>query len=120
MKRAELEFMQKWLGWLGPDHPQRAQAIDALFEQRTATIWSTCYADISTIRQETAMDRARRTSGAAAVIIAASRKNDRRQTRSGDPKAPGTASAATAAAAVSSARSEPHPVTAPSPAGQQQ
>ena len=75
MKRAELEFVQKWLAWLGPNHPQRVQAIDALFEQRTATIWSTCYADISTIRQETAMDRARKTGGAAAVIIAASRKN---------------------------------------------
>jgi type IV secretion system protein VirD4 len=26
-------------------------AIDALFEQRTATIWSTCYADLTTTRQ---------------------------------------------------------------------
>jgi type IV secretion system protein VirD4 len=29
----------------------RMSAIDALFEQRTATIWSTCYADLTTTRQ---------------------------------------------------------------------
>ncbi len=51
MRRADLDATQKWLGSLGPNHTQRIKAIDALFEQRTATIWSTCYADISTIRQ---------------------------------------------------------------------
>ena len=51
MRYAEIESVQKWLAWLGPNHIQRIKAIDALFEQRTATIWSTCYADISSIRQ---------------------------------------------------------------------
>jgi len=32
--------MRKWLSWLGPNHLQRIRAIDALFEQRNATIWS--------------------------------------------------------------------------------
>ena len=74
MRQAEFESMQKWLAWLGPNHMQRIKAIDALFEQRTATISSTCYADISTVRQETAMDRARNTSGVAALVVAATRK----------------------------------------------
>ena len=51
MQYAEIESMRKWLAWLGPNHMERTRAIDALFEQRTATIWSTCYADISSIRQ---------------------------------------------------------------------
>jgi len=48
---AEFEFMQKWLAWLGPNHIERIKTIDALFEQRTKTIWSTCYADFSKTRQ---------------------------------------------------------------------
>jgi type IV secretion system protein VirD4 len=51
MQYAEIEAMRKWLAWLGPNHMERIRAIDALFEQRTATIWSTCYADISSTRQ---------------------------------------------------------------------
>ena len=51
MQYAEVESMRKWLSWLGPNHIERIKAIDALFEQRTATIWSTCYADISWTRQ---------------------------------------------------------------------
>lgn len=75
MRRAELEAMQKWLASLGPDHAQRVKAIDALFEQRTATISSTCYADISGFRQVTARERASRTGGLPALIIAASGKS---------------------------------------------
>ena len=74
MRYAEIEAMRKWLSQLGPNHIARIKAIDALFEQRTATISSACYADISTIRQETAMDRARKTGGLPALIVAASRK----------------------------------------------
>jgi type IV secretion system protein VirD4 len=51
MQHAEAESMRKWLSWLGPNHIARIKAIDALFEQRTATMWSTCYADISWTRQ---------------------------------------------------------------------
>lgn len=51
MRYAEIESMRKWLAWLGPNHVERIKAIDALFEQRSATIWSTCYADISWTRQ---------------------------------------------------------------------
>jgi type IV secretion system protein VirD4 len=51
MRYAEIESVRKWLSWLGPNHIERIKAIDALFEQRTASIWSTCYADISWTRQ---------------------------------------------------------------------
>ena len=51
MQQAEFEAMQQWMAWLGPTHGQRLRALDALFEQRTATMWATCYADISTSRQ---------------------------------------------------------------------
>lgn len=51
MQYAEIEATRNWLGWLGPNHMARMTAIDALFEQRTATIWSTCYADLTTNRQ---------------------------------------------------------------------
>jgi type IV secretion system protein VirD4 len=51
MRYAEVEAMQKWLAWLGPNHLARIRSIDGIFEQRTATIWSTCYADLSWTRQ---------------------------------------------------------------------
>jgi type IV secretion system protein VirD4 len=51
MRYAEIESMRKWLAWLGPNHLDRIRAIDELFEQRTTTIQSTCYADISSVRQ---------------------------------------------------------------------
>jgi type IV secretion system protein VirD4 len=51
MRYAEIDAMRKWLAWLGPNHLARIRTIDAVFEQRTATIWSTCYADISWTRQ---------------------------------------------------------------------
>lgn len=57
MRRAEHDAMQKFLAWLGPNHAQRIKAIDALFEQRTATIWSTCYVDLSRFREVTARER---------------------------------------------------------------
>lgn len=47
MQNAETEFTKKWLTWLGPNHAARAARIDALFEERTATMWSTYYADLS-------------------------------------------------------------------------
>jgi type IV secretion system protein VirD4 len=51
MRRAEAEFMQKWLSWLGPHHAHRAPRINALFEERTATEWATRFHDFSTAHQ---------------------------------------------------------------------
>lgn len=51
MQRAEAEFLHKWLTWLGPVHAQRAQRINALFEERTATAWATRFVDFSTTQQ---------------------------------------------------------------------
>ena len=47
MQRAETEFMQKWLAYLGPNDALRVQGINTLFEERTATVYATHYADLS-------------------------------------------------------------------------
>lgn len=47
MQHAESEFMQKWLAWLGPNHTQRVSRINALFEERSATVWATRFHDFS-------------------------------------------------------------------------
>jgi type IV secretion system protein VirD4 len=41
LQSAEAEFMQKWLAWLGPNHGHRVSRINALFEERSATVWAT-------------------------------------------------------------------------------
>ena len=71
MLQAEADAMKGWLAWLGPNHLQRMRAIDAVFEQRTATIWATCYADLSSHRQISGMERARNFGGVAAIAAAA-------------------------------------------------
>jgi type IV secretion system protein VirD4 len=47
MEHAESEFVQKWLAWLGPNHTQRVSRINALFEERSATVWATRFHDFS-------------------------------------------------------------------------
>lgn len=68
MQQAEAEAMRSWLAWLGPNHLHRIRSIDGLFEQRTATIWATCFADITSVRQISGAQRAQGYSGLAAVI----------------------------------------------------
>ncbi|WP_155769605.1 type IV secretory system conjugative DNA transfer family protein [Mycobacterium asiaticum] len=56
MRHIEAEFMQKWLAWLGPDHAYRIGRINALFEERTATLWATDFHTFSSyhkIQQQT-------------------------------------------------------------------
>jgi type IV secretion system protein VirD4 len=74
MLHAEAEAMRNWLTWLGPSHPQRVRTIDGLFEQRTATIWSTCYADLSRAVQVTGADIAHRLDKPMARLVAKSMK----------------------------------------------
>ena len=71
MLAAEAEATRSWLAWLGPDHLQRITTIDAVFEQRTATIWATCFADLTTHRQISGRERARDFGGVAAIAAAA-------------------------------------------------
>jgi type IV secretion system protein VirD4 len=40
-------FMANWLAWLGPDHPSRVERIEALFAERSATVWSKVVVDAS-------------------------------------------------------------------------
>src|SRR5690242_2547116 len=40
-------FMANWLGWLGPDHASRVERIEALFAERSATVWSRMVLDAS-------------------------------------------------------------------------
>lgn len=51
MQGAEFAFMQKWLAWLGPNHASRVSRINALFEERTATIWATRFHDFSSYQK---------------------------------------------------------------------
>lgn len=56
MQHMEAEFMQKWLAWLGPNHLHRRGRINAVFEERTATVWATRFHTFSSyhkIQQET-------------------------------------------------------------------
>jgi type IV secretion system protein VirD4 len=71
MQHAEADAMKNWLAWLGPSHQQRIRTIDSVFEQRTATIWSTCYADISSHTQVSGRERARNFGGVAALAAVA-------------------------------------------------
>jgi type IV secretion system protein VirD4 len=57
MKRAEIESNARWLAQLGPDHAQRAQAIQSMFEARTATLTSTYFADVHTFRGKEKQER---------------------------------------------------------------
>jgi type IV secretion system protein VirD4 len=40
-------FMANWLAWLGPDHATRVERIEALFAERSATVWSKIVLDAS-------------------------------------------------------------------------
>lgn len=48
MQQKEAEFRQRWLGWLGPNHAYRAQCINTVFEECTATFEATRFVDFST------------------------------------------------------------------------
>lgn len=51
MQHIEADFMQKWLAWLGPSHGHRVGRINALFEERTATVWATRFHTFITYRE---------------------------------------------------------------------
>jgi type IV secretion system protein VirD4 len=46
LKKAEDKDMRDWLASLGRTHEARAPAIEAMFEQHTATVNATCFADM--------------------------------------------------------------------------
>lgn len=57
MKRAEIDSNARWLAQLGSGHAQRAQAIQSMFEARTATLTSTYFADVHTFRGKEKQER---------------------------------------------------------------
>ncbi|WP_261859490.1 type IV secretory system conjugative DNA transfer family protein [Mycobacterium montefiorense] len=50
LARAQQEadyYMANWLAWLGPDHDSRVERIEAVFAERTATMWAKLVVDAS-------------------------------------------------------------------------